>query len=433
MQPWCDALEELLRRQAYDLVVPATDGCLVPIVLHRARFESLARLAVPDAFGFEQTHFKQNTIAMANQLGVPVPQTVVLHVAELDKFESGSGMDLPLVIKPVSSKLWLEAKRLDVAACLVQDRRLLRQRAQELLKLTPVLVQSYFRGVGVGQEFLTIDGNVLTAFQHQRLHEPLQGGGSSYRKSVPLHAGMLKHSARMLEHMKWTGVAMVEYKWNPNTDEFALMEINGRFWGSLPLAVAAGIDFPADLYNLLVEGRRLKRNAYRTGVYSRKVADDVWWFVENWQADRRNPCLMTVPRRRAIAEWMNLLRGKEHWDSLTLDDPLPGLVDLVRLARRCKAKLGRRLRARTLQYLAQVAAWRRAQGHRLRRLLRTKPVILFVCHGNIYRSPFAERIHSPVAEATPDQRDQSHLGGAAPCRGEARAHLGAPSERGIRD
>lgn len=97
MQPWCEALEELLRRQAYDLVIPATDGCLVPIVLNRARFESLARLAVPDALGFAQTYFKQNTVTMANQLGVPVPQTVVLHdAAELDKFERGSGMELPL-------------------------------------------------------------------------------------------------------------------------------------------------------------------------------------------------------------------------------------------------------------------------------------------------------------------------------------------------
>ncbi len=117
------------------------------------------------------------------------------------------------MIKPVSSKLWREAKRLDVAACLVQDYRLLRQRAQELLKLTPV--QSYFRGVGVGQEFLTVDGTVLAAFQHERLHEPLQGDGSSYRESVPLHAGILKQSIRMLEHVKWIGMAMVEHKWNP--------------------------------------------------------------------------------------------------------------------------------------------------------------------------------------------------------------------------
>ena len=55
--------------------------------------------------------------------------------------------------------------------------------------------------------------------------------------------------------LRYTGVAMVEFKVNAKTGEFVLIEINGRFWGSLPLAVAAGANFPLWLYQMWVENR----------------------------------------------------------------------------------------------------------------------------------------------------------------------------------
>lgn len=96
-------------------------------------------------------------------------------------------------------------------------------------------------GVGGGQEFLSREGRILTVFQHERVHEPPGGGGSSYRRSVPLDGEMLRQSHSLLEQLRWTGVAMVEYKKDPVSGDFALMEINGRFWGSLSLAVAANL------------------------------------------------------------------------------------------------------------------------------------------------------------------------------------------------
>jgi len=48
-----------------------------------------------------------------------------------------------------------------------------------------------------------------------------------------------------IKAMKWQGVGMMEYRWDPTTDQFYFLEMNGRFWGSLHLALFAGVDFPA--------------------------------------------------------------------------------------------------------------------------------------------------------------------------------------------
>ena len=47
----------------------------------------------------------------------------------------------------------------------------------------------------------------------------------------------------LLDELNWHGVAMVEFKVTEDGTPY-LMEINTRFWGSLQLAIDAGVDFP---------------------------------------------------------------------------------------------------------------------------------------------------------------------------------------------
>ena len=53
------------------------------------------------------------------------------------------------------------------------------------------------------------------------------------------------------------------------------MEVNGRFWNSLPLAIAAGIDFPFLLYRLAIDGDIDPVETYRVGVRSRWLLGDI--------------------------------------------------------------------------------------------------------------------------------------------------------------
>ena len=49
---------------------------------------------------------------------------------------------------------------------------------------------------------------------------------------------------RRVDYLNWNGISMFEYRWDPSTDKFFLMELNARFWGSLHLPIHAGVDFP---------------------------------------------------------------------------------------------------------------------------------------------------------------------------------------------
>lgn len=53
-----------------------------------------------------------------------------------------------------------------------------------------------------------------------------------------------------MEKLSWDGVAMIEFKWCPDSKKSYIMEVNARFWGSLRLACAAGLDLPYYVYCL---------------------------------------------------------------------------------------------------------------------------------------------------------------------------------------
>jgi len=74
--------------------------------------------------------------------------------------------------------------------------------------------------------------------------------------------------------MAWHGPAMVEFR-DDGTGAPCLMEVNGRFWGSLELAVRSGVDFP-NLWAGLLHGERVEAPAdYQTGVTLRWLWGDV--------------------------------------------------------------------------------------------------------------------------------------------------------------
>lgn len=144
-------------------------------------------------------------------------------------------------------------------------------------RFSRALVQAPVSGQGVGAFFLLSRGQVVAEYMHRRLHEvPWRGGVSSLRETF-WHQGIRDDALAKLRLSGWEGVAMMEYRWDPRTDAFAFLEMNARFWGSLHLALYAGLDLPA----LLVTdaARRLPQGApplrARLGVRCRHPLLDV--------------------------------------------------------------------------------------------------------------------------------------------------------------
>ena len=381
---WKDSLLAILRKEQFDLVIPCNDQTIIPLQKHRADLERFASIYLLDGKVYETVCSKAKVNELARSLDIAIAKEMKVSCLA-DSGTILSEFQLPVVLKPCFS--FSEEN--------IVDRNYVRKAynpeelnvyLQSLSKQGVILVQENFIGTGVGVELLVEHGRLLMVFQHIRIHEPLMGGGSSYRKSVSCQPELLDAAAKLMKAMNYTGVAMVEFKVNFDTGDWVFIEINGRFWGSLPLAVSAKADFPYALYQLLVEGRQEFPQDYRKGIYCRNLLSDLVWFLQNLRADRSDPTLATLSPWQVAREVVNMLKLKERSDTFVMDDPKPGFVELVNLIYTLRTMVLGKIGL----FLLSLSTIRKLYSHRTRRALSKARIVLFVCKGNICRSPFAQ-------------------------------------------
>jgi hypothetical protein len=170
------------------------------------------------------------------------PTLLVKDTLALPSAEALAALGTPLYVKSDGSHSTV-GERGGVCPCSTAEEAR-EEVARMASRFSRLLVQGHVGGQGVGAFFLIWRGEVLCEFMHRRLHEvPHTGGVSSLRESW-FHAQIRDDALQKLIAMGWEGVAMMEYRHEPQTGRFHFLEMNGRFWGSLHLALQSQVDFP---------------------------------------------------------------------------------------------------------------------------------------------------------------------------------------------
>lgn len=321
-------IEGGVSRHGARLVIPIGEAAMLALLPVRER---LAPAIIP--FGsldsFRRLSDKAELLEVARTLGIAIPaQCVVASSADARMLDLRT-LSYPLVLKPARSIAGGAGQRRSLRVAHATSTEELRERIDSLPdEAYPLLLQERVVGPGIGIFLLRWDDDIVASFAHRRLREkPPSGGISVYRESITEPPILLECSRSLLEHFAWRGVAMVEYKVNAATGIPFLMEINGRFWGSLQLAIDAGVDFPRLLAGLALGERIEPRPRYRH-VRSR------WWWGEvdhlltRLRYSRRTLHLAsdTPSVARAVYDFLaSPLRPRDREEVFRLDDPRPFL------------------------------------------------------------------------------------------------------------
>jgi predicted ATP-grasp superfamily ATP-dependent carboligase/thymidylate kinase len=334
-----ETLHQAAREHSVDLIIPVTDQIILPLSEARGRFEGISKVALPSAAALQVVRDKQKTLELAERLGVPGPRTRIVYTAE-EAVACGRDLGWPIVLKPQRSVLFREKTFEFFGVGYAGDPEALLKQMRRFEHRCPVLLQEYCSGTGVGVELLLHEGRPLAAFQHKRIREvPITGGVSALRESMALDPVLYRHAMRLLEALNWTGLAMVEFKVGAGGPK--LMEINGRVWGSLPLAVLSGMDFPGRLADLYLHGpprsQKQPDTSYRVGVRARNLELDLVWIARVLRGRRRYPFQAMPGRRQALAALCGLLNPTCKSDIFSLDDPAPGFAEMFRIGTKIAA------------------------------------------------------------------------------------------------
>jgi predicted ATP-grasp superfamily ATP-dependent carboligase len=189
---------------------------------------------------------KYETLHLAEKLKVPVPKTILLNKNNIKNLIKE--MQYPCVLKAeqeIGGSIVKYIKRpADIQTIL--DKTL---SEHPNMLISDFLLQEYIRGEGYGFFAVYNKGKCGATFQHRRLREMPPSGGHSVSAESVFDNQLMEYGKKILDELKWHGVGMVEFK-KTNKGDFVLMEVNPKFWGSLDLALEAGVNFPYELVKL---------------------------------------------------------------------------------------------------------------------------------------------------------------------------------------
>lgn len=314
-----------------DVLLPIGEASLLALGDDRSVFGQ-AVVPFPALATIRDAADKARVADVARELGLAVPDTVVLDRADALAAAVLDSLSYPAVLKPARSVRPDAAPGAKFAVAYARDPAALRAAVASLPGAAfPVLLQRRIEGVGAGV-FLLMDGDdVLAAFAHRRIRErPPSGGVSVCRESVDLPDDLRDAAAALLRGLGWSGVAMVEFKVEAATGTPYVMEVNPRLWGSLQLAIDAGVDFPVLLADRAL-GRAREPPEYRVGVRSRWIWGEVDHFLARVRAraaDGWRPALAEA--RACLGEQLRDRGPGTRLEILRRDDPRPFLRESVR-------------------------------------------------------------------------------------------------------
>lgn len=407
-----DWLLDQASRGTFDGILPVVESSIVGVASVRRQLPSGFLTILPSDTALEYTLSKYRSTQKALSLGVLCPPTVFISDGASPKeWNRGlSSLRFPVIIKTdnyLAPGGTYEPGRHFVAADLDAAHRILFGLE---LKPTRIIGQEVIPGSGTGAFLLRFGGKTCLRFAHRRLHEvPYTGGVSSFRESIH-EDELVSLSEALLNAIDYEGVAMVEFRRRPLDGKPYFLEINGRLWGSLALALHCRVDFPKSLVECYQSGAPMTTTSnYRSGIKCRNIFTGELGHVLSILTASRARGLNSPPSKlRAIAKFFALsLNPTIRHDYFWWSDPLPGIVQAVRVTswftyQIIKKTVGKIQDYRDAKILRQLKAEHQIRSLRPRYFEHPPEKVLFVCYGNICRSPFAEHLwnawmqdHSP--------------------------------------
>lgn len=255
---YIETVQRIVDSENIDLMVPMTEQSIYLINRARTVLPHTLCIACADQEAMDAVSDKSRLIRLAEALNIPTPRTI--HLADADALDRHIEFidRYPVVVKPSHSKIITNNGIVSGTVRYAANPKELRGLyASDRALRYPSMIQELITGPGTGLFTLFDKDRHRVLFSHRRiLEKPPAGGVSVVSESVALDPEMVEAARRLLSSVGWQGVAMVEFKRDINDGKAKLMEINGRFWGTLQLAFACGVDFPKLLIDY-VQGKQL--------------------------------------------------------------------------------------------------------------------------------------------------------------------------------
>jgi predicted ATP-grasp superfamily ATP-dependent carboligase len=249
------ALERLGASLEGSPLFPASDESLLATARHKERLSRWYRVAAVDEGLANRIIMKEHTYALADEIGVPAPRTVLV-ASEADLERHRDRFPFPCLAKPSQSHRYQDLFGRKMVRVADMDELVAAYREAAAAGLQ-VMLQELIPGddrSGVNYNSYRVRGAAPVEFTAAKIRlTPRRFGPPSVvvSRAIP---EVIEPAGRLLDALGYEGFSCTEFKRDARDGIYKLMEVNGRFNLSSLLMLRCGINFPAMAYRHLVLG-----------------------------------------------------------------------------------------------------------------------------------------------------------------------------------
>jgi predicted ATP-grasp superfamily ATP-dependent carboligase len=322
-EPFAEAVAAAADHIGARVVLPGTDVALSSLAGRLDAFRPGIAVGVCSPDLVRRATSKTALSELAEASGLDVPPTRVLTRADVEAAQ----IAFPAVVKPPRSDVeGVDGSLVHTGARRVEDAEALRDAIAQLGG-NEWLAQPFVSGELVAVAGVAWEGAVVAEIhQLSRRIWPPDCGGSSYAATIAPDAERGRKVRRLVANLGWSGIFQVQLL-RRGTEEL-LIDFNPRFYGTLALALAAGVNLPALWVDLIRGVEIAPPPTYRVGVRFRAQWKDLRALATTVRAGGWGEATAgLVPRANTCHPVFN-------WD-----DPLPAIAGPIRIARAISASM----------------------------------------------------------------------------------------------
>lgn len=253
---WISRINELIVDYKIDVVMPVSERALRKLIIFKKQINFKEKVLLPNSIGsFETAKDKWILSEHLKAHNIPGPKSLKVDLSQ-DNFSYNIPLNFPLLIKPsvegVSGRGIIKCETL----------KEFKKHLPQLNTKSEYILQEFVQGVDMGFNVLCQNGEIL-AYTIQL--------GTLFRKNpfkpqiglrMVVEEEVYQEVEKLMKTLEWNGVAHIDLVYDRMTKNFSIVEINPRYWLTLPASCMSGVNFPL-LYCMAVQGVSFRVPEYK--------------------------------------------------------------------------------------------------------------------------------------------------------------------------
>lgn len=219
-----------------DILLPLDVGAIRLVAEYNDSLSRIIAVApVPEVNSFDSANDKWLLSLWLKENGITHPETSLFKKNQnLD--EVISTLTFPIIIKPT---LGFGGNGIKI----IQTAEELQNWNREFDHSEDYIFQAYIKGYDIDCSVISLDGKI---FVHtiQKSIKYLKDDPWAYAMDFAENAEVFRIVTEIVEKFNWSGVNNIALRYDEDTDQFKIIEMNPRFWASVLATLFTGVNFP---------------------------------------------------------------------------------------------------------------------------------------------------------------------------------------------